>query len=654
MEKLFWDNLVWVLPLVIFVASYITGDLLQIIFKIRRGIASKVLTGFLVLLCLFHLTSLPFMYNAWPFSSLYWLFICEFIAVLITYVVMSFVRNTWPVKDDALNLYRSAVYTAKHNWWYYIIWVAAIALIIWQISNIILHINFNVDDNFYVAESVMNLTRNQMMDSLPSSGIEGSVFPNTYLLVSWEAFISFLAKLFRVHPATLCHSILPATLLPLHYMAYYLAGREFGRKRVPIFMLFVAILNIVCGPCTYSQGSFLTLRIWQGKSVLVNIIFPILLYVFIRIVKDKKASWRNLAFLFVILLGSQAASTVGTYLTPVLYAVYAIAFLVIVKNWKEFFKLFIPAIAIAPFVLWKILLLSSNGSLQSLSEGSGVNSKSFYDIFTKYFGWNLAPILLIIAIVILTLLLKNNEDAKDLRWFFLISIGALIILFINPLTFPYVERFITGVGVYWRMFWLLQTTFIVAIGFGELCMIPKQTLVKASVVALLCVIFIISGKNIFKDEDYKEDGFKNTYKVSETVRKMANKIEKQIKEDNKKISEEELNKLERDTIVLMPRTLAQELRQYKDISLIYYIYLSNNYKFYTTDEVYNQIYHIYNALYRFRVWTKEDMLKDVTDLGIDYVAIGSGTYEKNLDNIPEGFELIHDGSRYVLLKTNIK
>lgn len=256
--------------------------------------------------------------------------------------------------------------------------------------------------------------------------------------------------------------------------------------------------------------------------------------------------------------------------------------------------------------------------------------------------------------MILTLILKQNEDAKELRWFFLISIGALMVLFINPFTFPYVERFITGVGVYWRMFWLLQTTFVVSIAFAELCMIPKHTLAKAGVVALLCVVFMVSGRNIFMDEDYKEDGFKNTYKVSETVRYMANKIEKQIKEDNKKISEEELNKLERDTIVLMPRTLAQELRQYKDISLIYYIYLSNNYKFYTTDEVYNQIYHLYNALYRFRVWTKEEMLKDVKDLGIDYVAIGSGTYEKNLDNIPEGFELIHDGSRYVLLKTNIK
>lgn len=654
MNSLFWSNLVWVIPLVIFVASYITGDLLQIIFKIRRGIASKVLSGFLTLLCVFHLTSLPFMYNDWPFSTLYWLFISEFIVILIVYIVLSFIRWTWPAKEDALNIYRSAKYLAKHEWWYYIIWAAAIGLIVWQISNIILHINFNVDDNFYVAESVMNLTRNRMMDSLPSSGIEGSVFPNTYLLVSWEAFISFIAKLFNVHVATLCHSILPALLLPLHYMAYYLAAREFGRKRVPIFMLFVAILNIVCGPCTYSQGSFLTLRIWQGKAVLVNLIFPILLYVFIRIIKDKKATWRNLAFLFVILLGSQAASTVGTYLTPVLYAVYAIAFLIIVKNWKEFFKLFLPAAAIAPFVLWKILLLISNGSLQSLSDGSGVNSKSFYDIATKYFGWNLAPILLIVAIVILTLLLKENEDGKDLRWFFLISVAALIVLFINPITFPYVERFITGVGVYWRMFWLLQTTFIVAIGFAELCMIPKQKLIKVGVVMLLCVVFMVSGRNIFKDEDYKEDGFKNTYKVSETVRYMGNKIEQRIEKDNKGISKEELNKLERDTIVMMPRTLAQELRQYKDISLIYYIYLSNNYKFYTTDAVYNQIYHLYNNLYRFRTWTKEEFLKDVTDLGIDYVAIGSGTYEENLENIPENFEMIHDGSRYVLLKTNLK
>ena len=653
MKELFWSNLVWIIPLVILASSYITGDLLQIIFKIKRGIALKVLTGFLTLLCVFHLTSIPFMFTKWPFTVLFWIFIGEFIAILIAYILLHILKKIYPVKDDVLNLYESLKDTAKNNWWHYIIWAAAIALIIWQISNIILHIRYNVDDNFYISESVMNLSRNQIMDVLPSSGLKGSVFPNTYLLVSWEAFISVVSKLFGTHPATLCHSILPVLFVPMHYMAYYLAAREFGKKRVPFFMLFVAILNIVCGPCTYSQGSFLTLRIWQGKSFLVNIIFPILLYVFIRIIKEKKSSWIHLGFLFVILLASQAASTVGTYLTPVLYASYAIAFLIIVKKWKEFFRLLIPAAAIAPFVLWKILLLSSNGSLQSLSEGSGVYSKSFYEIITKYFGWNMAPVLLIIAIVILTLMLKKNEDANMLRWFFLISTGVLIVLFINPLTFPYVERFITGVGVYWRMLWLLQTTFIIAIGFAELCMITKHELVKAGVVTLISATFLVSGRNIFLDEDYRDE-FKNTYKISETVRKMANKIEKEIKEDNKNISKDQLNIIERETTVLMPRTISKELRQYKDISLIYYNYVSNNYEFYMTEEEYNQLYTLYSQLYRSRTWTEEDILKTSKDLEIDYIAIGAVTYKENLENIPKQFELIHNGSRYVLLKTNVK
>ena len=621
------------------------------LFGAENGIASKVLTGAVTLLCLFHLTSLPFMYNEWPFTSLYWLFLSEFIAICIAYCLLSFLKKRIPLKTDFQALAQSIRDTARNRWWQYLILLAAVLLIIWQCVMVILHVSYNTDDNFYIAESVTFLNRNVMMNTLPASGMEGSVFPATYLLVSWEAFIAVLSRLFLTDPSVICHSILPVFLIPLHYMLLYLIGREAGKERAFLVVLFGAFLNLVSGPSTYDSGAFLILRIWQGKAVLVNIFLPLLLYVFIRIVKAKKVSLPNIFYLFAVLLGSQAASTVGTYLTPVLYAVYALVFLIIVRKWKEFFKLFIPAAGITPFVLWKISLLISAGSLESLQEGSGVNARSFYELATRYFGWNLAPILLILAIVILAIRFKG-EEKDPLQFFFVISTAALIVFFLNPLTMPYVEKYITGVGVYWRIFWLLQANIVIAAGLGRLCLLPSRKLVQSVLVVFASCILLLSGHNIFQDEDVYES-FDNPQKVSADTIRIAAAIEEDVSAKDPDLTEDEIRSLMQESVVLMPRDLSRELRQYKDIALIYYVYVSNNYMEYQTKFEYSRMNKLYKSLYTYQNAEPAYVRREVKFLGIDYVAIPVAIEKAMADSLPEDFELICNGSDYVLYKTNI-
>ena len=651
MDTFFWSSLVWITPVVLFVISYITGDLVYMLFKVRNGIAAKTVSGFCILLCLFHLISLPFMYNPWPFTSLYWLFLSFVIAILVAYVLFSVLKKRLPLKDDLKDLAATIKEMAQKNAWHFVIWAVALGLIIWQVAMVIQHVSYNVDDNFYVSASVTFLNRNVLMNTLPASGMEGSVYPATYVLVSWEAFLSVFCKLFQVEPAVFCHSILPAFLIPTHYIILYLVGREIRKEHTSIFLAFAVFLNLVSGPSTYDSGAFLILRIWQGKAVLVSLFLPLLLYVFLRILKAKKVSLRNIFFLFAVLLASQAASTVGTYLAPVLYAVYALAFLIIDRSWKEFFKLFIPAAGITPFVLFKIWLLFSAGSLQSLSEGTGVHARSFYELATRYFGWNLAPLLLILAIVILAIRLKK-EKKDPLQFFFLITTAALIILLINPLVMPYVESYITGAGVYWRVFWLLQANIVIAAGLTRLCMLPNRKLLQSTLVVFLGCVLLISGRSIFKDEDVKE-AFDNTYKVSADTVLMADSIEKDVSGKDPELTEEDIRTMMQESVVLMPRDLSREMRQYKDISLIYYVYVSNNYMEYQTRYEYVRMRSLYRSLYTTKDFQPEAVMKDVRFLGIDYVAIPSDTVKAMADSIPDEFDLLCNGSDFSLYKTNI-
>ncbi|MCF0143020.1 MAG: hypothetical protein HUJ75_06555, partial [Parasporobacterium sp.] len=440
MTTLFWSNLIWIIPLVCAAVCLILGDLISIVTKALPGVARKLASGFVGALAVFHIESLPFMFLDLSFSLLCIIYGCTLGALIVVYVILNITGKRIPFKEDIDYIVENEKYIKSHDWWKFIVWALALVLIFFQIRNVILYVQFNVDDNFYVAESVTALSRDRIMSVLPASGIEGSKFPVMYLLVSFEAFISFIAKTFSIAPAALCHSVLPAFFIPLHYVCLALVGKELGKGKCGIFVLFAAILNWVSGPFTYSQGAFLILRIWQGKAVLVNIIFPLVLYIFIRILKEKKLSLKYGIYLCALLLTGQAASTVGTYLVPLLYAVYAVAFLIIVRKWKEFFKLFIPAALITPFVGWKLYILISTSTLGSISEGTGVKAKTFMEIFTRFFGWSTLPLIFVLALVVLLLKLKKDEDeAYVLRFFFLISSAILIVLFINPVVMPFVE-----------------------------------------------------------------------------------------------------------------------------------------------------------------------------------------------------------------------
>ena len=126
----------------------------------------------------------------------------------------------------------------------------------------------------------------------------------------------------------------------------------------------------------------------------------------------------------------------------------------------------------------------------------------------------------------------------------------------------------------------------------------------------------------------------------------------EVERDNPDASDEEQAVIEQETILLLPKSLVRELRQYADISLIYYPYYSNNYYAYQTDAEFEQLQYIYDLLYRKKSWNSKYLYNAVTTLGIDYVAIGSDTAEENAADIPFWFEAVYRGKRYTLYKTN--
>ena len=134
---------------------------------------------------------------------------------------------------------------------------------------------------------------------------------------------------------------------------------------------------------------------------------------------------------------------------------------------------------------------------------------------------------------------------------------------------------------------------------------------------------------------------------------MADSIEKDVSGKDPELTEEDIRTMMQESVVLMPRDLSREMRQYKDISLIYYVYVSNNYMEYQTRYEYVRMRSLYRSLYTTKDFQPEAVMKDVRFLGIDYVAIPSDTVKAMADSIPDEFDLLCNGSDFSLYKTNI-
>ena len=67
--------IVYLIPIMLFILCYVMGDFLEILFKFKSGFAIKIILGYLMLIGIFHIISLPFMYYEMKFSTLYFMYL---------------------------------------------------------------------------------------------------------------------------------------------------------------------------------------------------------------------------------------------------------------------------------------------------------------------------------------------------------------------------------------------------------------------------------------------------------------------------------------------------------------------------------------------------------------------------------------------------
>ena len=218
----------------------------------------------------------------------------------------------------------------------------AILLIAVQMAVAALMVHHDADDSFYVAMASTSVYTDSIFQYNPYTGSIYKNLPSRYVLSPFPVYEAILTELVGVDVPYFVYTVFPVFMILLAYLVYGLwAELLFGtdRKQRALFLIFISVVQIFSNYSVYTAGTFLLLRIWQGKAVLAGILLPAVAYMCARLMgrrqKGRKVQEsRGWPILFCLLLAACLVSSMGIILSMLMVGLYAFVCGVCARNWK--------------------------------------------------------------------------------------------------------------------------------------------------------------------------------------------------------------------------------------------------------------------------------------------------------------------------------
>ena len=229
---------------------------------------------------------LTFMKSSLSLLTVLWLISC---GIMITLGVWTWIsrKKIYVAKKERGRRKRLL---KKSNWENYLVAMAVVALVAFQVIFVTLHVHEDLDDAWYVGTAVMSYFTDTLNLISPYSGEIMAQFPMDYVLSPWPIFCAMLGRLSFIHPAIIMHTFIPIIMIPLCYVIYFLLGEKYLNKiRIGHYGCFCYMFIEYYGNWSIrSTSTFCCFRIWQGKAILSNWLIPLIICVFIYLVNDRE------------------------------------------------------------------------------------------------------------------------------------------------------------------------------------------------------------------------------------------------------------------------------------------------------------------------------------------------------------------------------
>lgn len=463
---------------------FFLGWLFLDVFKLRKTIPESFVCGFIISLALFQLVAFPFHVASGSFRALLIVY-TTLLTVLTALSVRRFIkkRDALRVKDSLLTFGKGIA----ENRGVFILFAICVAATL--AFALLVRLNLT-DDGYYLSKSLETIEsdRLNLEHGIYGVGYAFNDFKLSSDFTTYEYYRSVFSVLFGVHVTILSTAAMRLVFCAFELFAVYsLAGRLFPHslKRLYTFMACFVALTLF-GNLGNETGMYFAVRyIWHGKGLLVAVIAPVIMSLCFDIIVSDKSGGKTPVGLWVYcslcLLASVCLSTVGIMLMPVLYVACGLPY--ILHKWQRIKKLSLPAvislIPAAGFGVWMYLCrLADNPSLRSYSgENVGGAAVRIFaltsgdlslcaETFSRQMLMTgaILPVLSLAGLIYI-FIKKKCGIAK-----YLLGGSSVFILltFLNPLFAEEVSTYLTTPTVYFRLYWILPTIYLIAYGLCDL------------------------------------------------------------------------------------------------------------------------------------------------------------------------------------------
>lgn len=304
----------------------------------RVGFGYAFGLGYILMWAIFQLVAVPYIVKAGRFMQVEFAFelVCLVLAIGGTILFLIHLRGgLWKDFISCGSTLRKKM-RGREGLLVLLLWAVFLTGLLFQVLQAYRLAYADGDDAYYIPISV-TASQAQTMYTVNSYTGDSTELNMRYGLAPFPIWVAFIASKCRVNAAVAAHSLMPLVLIPVTYVLYLELGRvlcahvepgkgggEPVKKAVllPLFMIFVMLLQLFGNYSIYPASTFLLTRTRQGKAALGNVVVPffvLLLYRMAEEVKERgKSDGRNVLWLMAAMTAGCLCSTMAAFLCSML------------------------------------------------------------------------------------------------------------------------------------------------------------------------------------------------------------------------------------------------------------------------------------------------------------------------------------------------
>lgn len=289
-----------------FIIFFCAGSLIMQKMKMKAEASLALVLGYLLYFSIFEILAVP-MTLAW--IPLHTLCLVWGLILIIVVAFSLFSQN----KQWIRQLGGTGEILKSHGF----LLLLAAGVILLQCAIVILYEDTTVDAAYYVGTVGTSVYTDTLGRYNPYTGLLYKNFPARYILSAYPMHNAVWCKLLGIHPIVQAKIIMPViNVFVANMIIYHIGKRLFhgGKKQADLMLCLVCLMQLF-SYTIYTPGTFFFTRSYEGKSLLANVTFPIVLYCSIWFWQKKK-DYRPWLILFLA-SASGAAFSGSSVIFPV-------------------------------------------------------------------------------------------------------------------------------------------------------------------------------------------------------------------------------------------------------------------------------------------------------------------------------------------------